>query len=183
MTIHDELILEFIKPNEQGDPTGNAFIKIVGAGGKKARYHLERIFVLPDPEYAREYAIHENIYLDMTPDIAAENLNSGRWTAIELETDIHWDFAHSLRQVRKYKKNSQFQNVVVIIPMEYKRFAVLYKKQGFDVWLWKATRMWECMRCGEVMEEEKTPKPKCSSKSCSSTEQRLDCFDRSINEG
>lgn len=113
-----------------------------------------------------------NTYTEMSPDIVATNPTSGKTTTIEMETDIDFNFAHSLQQIKKYKKHYRaFQKVVVIIPERYERFANLYATQGFGVHLWKATRIWECMRCGNRMEEEKIIKPRCSK--CNSTEQIL----------
>ena len=169
MTIHDELVLELIKPDEWGKPTGYV-IRIVGNG--KIKYVLEDLFYCAEERntpISRDFKL-----IEMTPDIVVTNLSSGKKTAIEVEGDINWDFAHSLRQVKKYKRNSrEFQDVVVIIPKRYERFARLYKKEGFRVYLWKATRIWECMQCGNVMEDERTTKPRCSSKDCNSTEQTL----------
>jgi len=166
MTIHDELVRELIMLADWGKPTGY-IIEIVGSANIK--YVLEELF------HHRAQRVSGKIhYIEMTPDIVVTNLSSGKKTAIEVEGDINWDFAHSLRQVKKYKRNSrEFQDVVVIIPKRYERFARLYKKEGFRVYLWKATRIWECMQCGNVMEDERTTKPRCSSKDCNSTEQTL----------
>ncbi len=168
MTIHDELILELVKPDKSGKPTGD-IIKI--AGTKNIRYTLETS------------CGYEDVFgeiIPMTPDIIVdimEKLDSQvrkigkKQLAIEFENDIQWDFADSLQQVKKY--DELFDKVVVIIPREYERFAPLYKNEGFQVWLWKATRVWECMQCGTITEERRTVKPRCSGKKCNSTEQRL----------
>ncbi len=168
MTIHDELILELVKPDKSGKPTGD-IIKITGTG--KIRVKLE--------ESTSSYQ-----YLDekitVTPDIVVDFEKTSKFQirrvgqndlAIELENDIQWDFADSLQQVKKY--DELFDKVVVIIPREYERFAPLYKNEGFRVWFWKATRVWECMQCGTITEERRTVKPRCSGKNCNSTEQRL----------
>jgi hypothetical protein len=159
MTIHDELVLKLVEPDKWGKATGY-IVTIVGSGN--IQYMLEDLFY-----WRGHYEAVMNTYVKMTPDVVVTNSSSGKITAIELESDINWDFAHSLRQIKKYKRNSKnFQDVVVIIPKKYERFAILYASQGFRVYLWKAIRIWEC-RCGKSVESERTTKPKCS---CNSTE-------------
>jgi len=160
MTIHDELVLELIKRDKWGKPTGY-IIQIVGSRNIKIR--LEDLFYWRGHEQQML-----GTYVEMTPDIVVTNLNSGKVTAIELETDIEWDFANSLRQIKKYRKNSKdFQDVVVIIPRKYERFGIVYKEEGFRVYFWEATRIWKC-RCKKIIEDTRTIKPRCSS--CRSTE-------------
>jgi len=160
MTIHDELVLELIKPDRRRKPTGY-IIHIVG--GRNVSYVLEELFY-----WRGHHQAVLNVYVEMTPDIVVTNKGSGKRTAIEIESDVEWDFAHSLRQVKKYRQNSKdFDDVVVIIPKKYERFAILYENEGFPVYFWKATRIWEC-KCKKVTEDERTVKPRCSS--CSSTE-------------
>ncbi len=167
MTIHDELVLKLIAPDPASRKPRGYINNIVGSSNIK--YILEEVF------YWRG---HEQVvlrtYVKMAPDIVVTNISSGKTTAIEVETDIEWDFAHSLRQLKKYKNNRKdFKEVVVIIPKKYERYASLYDEQGFQVHLWEATRIWECMRCGNEMEDKRTIKPKCSATSCNSTEQIL----------
>jgi len=110
----------------------------------------------------------------MTPDIVVTNLISGVTTAIEIENDIQWDFGKSLRQIKTYRKNtSNFQKVVIIIPKKYERFARYYKSEGFEVYLWEATRLWQCMKCDTKIPSKKTGKPKCTKQNCKSTELAL----------
>lgn len=110
----------------------------------------------------------------MTPDVFVRVRDSGKTIAIELETDVQWDFGQSLHQIKKYRRNSRdFNLVVVIIPKEYVRFALLYRQENFPVYLWRASRVWECMQCGNIAVEERTVKPRCSVESCHSNEQRL----------
>jgi len=163
MTIHDELVLELIKPDRRRQPTGY-ITQIVG--GRNVNYILEELFYCSEE---RKTPVSTGFQLvEMTPDIVVTNQSTGKTTAIELESDVDWDFANSLRQIKKYKRNSKdFNNVVVIIPKKYERFAMLYENEGFPVYFWKATRIWEC-RCGKVMEDERIVKPRCSS--CNSTE-------------
>lgn len=149
MTIHDELVLKLIDADRWGKATGYV-IKI--AGSSDIDYLLEELY------YLRTATL-----VEMCPDIVVTNLKSDKRTAIELEGDTDWDFAKSLRQIKKYRMNSkEFQDVVVIIPKRYERFATLYAKQGFRVYLWKATRIWQCLGCGKVLEGESRAKPKSS---------------------
>ena len=166
MTIHDELVRELIYPDEWGKPQGY-ITQIVG--GTKIKCVIEELFYRRVAEMAGKIE-----YEKMTPDIVVFNQSTRKTTAIELENDIEWDFGQSLRQVKKYKRNDQeFNDVVVIIPKRYERFASLYKEQGFRVYLWKATRIWKCVDCGNKMEDERTAKPKCSNKSCKSSDRVL----------
>lgn len=167
MTIHDELILKLIDLDPMSRKPRGYIIKIVGSAN--IRYSLEEVFYQQNPETP---LVKE--YIKMTPDVVATNLRSDKTTAIEIENDIQWDFAHSLRQLKKYKNNRRhFQEVVVIIPKRYERFASLYEEQGFQVHLWEATRMWECMQCRNEMEDKRTIKPRCEKQECRSNEQTL----------
>jgi len=103
-------------------------------------------------------------YVRMSPDIVVYSISPSKTTAIELESDEHWDFGHSLRQVRKYRRNKKFQEVVVVIPKKYNRFAILYVKQGFKVYLWTATRVMECNKCGQAPSDSKPTK--CKTVNC-----------------
>jgi hypothetical protein len=98
----------------------------------------------------------------ISPDIVV----SGKFgaIAIELENDIKWDFGESLRQVKKYK--NKFGDVRVIIPEIYKRFVPLYKNEGFRVYLWKAKRKWQCLRCRTINISESHVPPRCEDKGC-----------------
>ena len=61
--------------------------------------------------------------------------------------------------MKKYK--GKFNDTRIIIPEQYKRFAPLYKNEGFRVWIWKAKRKWQCLRCGIINEKEGLVPPKC----------------------
>lgn len=110
---YDELVLKLIAPDPISRKPRGYIINIVGSANIK--YLLEDLF------YWRGHQQRVlNTYVEMSPDIVATNLTSGKTIAIEVETDIKWDFAHSLQQVKKYRRNSKdFQNVVVIIPKRY----------------------------------------------------------------
>jgi len=165
MTIHDELVLALTQPNESGEVP---IYRMVGID--KAPFVVEESVLLP-PRAQIEFAARlppEGI----TPDIfvRVRTLPTQEWMAIEVETDTDFDFGKSLQQVKKYKEK---YNVIVVIPKEYERFVPLYRNEGFRVFLWKATRIWECMRCGHLSYVDRPIKPKCSSKDCNSPEQRL----------
>lgn len=162
MTIHDELVLKLIDPDKWGKATGYV-TEIVGS--KDIRYTLEEMYW-----YQGHYEKIMNEFVRMSPDVVVNSTKPSKTTAIEMENDVNWDFGESLRQIRKYKRNRDFQDVVVIIPKRYERFAILYATQGVRVYFWKATRLWECGRCGEITESDKTAKPKCSSSKCNSGE-------------
>ncbi len=157
MTIHDELVLKLIDADKWGKAKGY-IVTIVGSSD--IDYLLEELYY-----WRGHYQQITGTFVKMCPDIVVTNLKSGKRTAIELEGDMDWDFAKSLRQIKKYRMNSkQFQDVVVIIPKRYERFAILYAKQGFRVYLWKATRIWQCLGCEQTLEGKSRakPKPTCS---------------------
>ena len=156
MTIHDELVLKLIEPDKWGKATGY-ITEIVGS--KSIKYTLEDTFW-----WRGHYEGIMKTFVRMSPDIVVTSINPSKTTAIEMESDKDWDFAHSLRQVRKYKRNSDFQEVIVIIPKKYERFAILYLNQGFKVYLWKATRLMECNKCGEGPSDNKPTK--CKTANC-----------------
>lgn len=139
MTIHDEIILKLIEPNSLLNATGYV-VDIVGS--TNITYKLEEIF------WSRgHYEKISGTFVRMAPDIFVHDKSSGKTYAIELENDEHWDFGHSLRQVKKYRRNHDFDEVVVIIPKKHERFAPLYVKEGFRVYLWNAERVFECKIC------------------------------------
>lgn len=156
MTIDDELILELFKPDRYGKVGKDALIvKIVGK--RAIYYNLEELhsFYLDTDAVIKKEKTH------ICPDILiyADITRIQPQIAIELENDIKWDFGESLRQVKKYK--GKFSDTRVIIPEEYERFAPLYKNEGFRVYLWKATRVWQCMICGDLTYKEGPIPPKC----------------------
>src|SRR3989337_550809 len=106
MTIHDELVLKLIEPEKWGKATGY-ITEIVGS--KSIKYTLEDTFW-----WRGHYEGIMKTFVRMSPDIVVTSINPSKTTAIEMESDKDWDFAHSLRQVRKYKRNSDFQEVIVI---------------------------------------------------------------------
>lgn len=184
MTIDDELILDLIKPDAEGKVTEKGLIVAI-TGAKDILYKLEE-----STYYLETYGSEENQEVEivrMTPDIMIWKKPARGWKAlvkdamkemiigpeegiaIELENDIQWDFQSSLKQVKKYK--GKFQDTRIIIPDDFKRFAPLYQNQGFRVYLWKATRRWQCLRCGTETNKEGPITPKCSNKTCNNNSQ------------
>ena len=149
MKFHDALVYELIRPTRYGEPTGE-IIKLVGS--RKIKYQLE------ETERFQERATHslETLIDYMTPDIVVTRLRPSSDEApkvvIEVETDVDFDFAKSLRQIKRYKRITQ--DVRLVIPKEYEKFAPLYANEGFRVWLWRATRKLECLRCRGITEVE-----------------------------
>lgn len=156
MTIHDELVLKLIDPDKWGKAIGYV-TEIVGS--KDIRYTLEETYWNQG-----HYEKIMSKFVRMSPDIVVTSIKPSKTTAIEMESDTNWDFGHSLRQIRKYKRNKAFQDVVVIIPKKYERFAILYSNQGFRVYLWEATRLWECQKCGRIVEGNNARK--CKTPNC-----------------
>lgn len=166
MTIDDELIYELIKPDRYGKVGKDALIvKVVGT--RKIDYKLEEPTSYWERHRGKDLMEIKREVVKITPDITVTLLNQkGKQIAIELENDIHWDFQESLRQVKKYK--GEFDDTRVIIPKQYEKFAPLYKNEEFRVWIWKAKRQWQCLRCGTINEKEGPFPPKCKGKACKS---------------
>jgi hypothetical protein len=157
MTIDDELILELIKPKRNGQVEENALIvKIIGTS--EINYQLEESTL--DWKLCPISLPFQTEVFKITPDIIIDIKQKFEKTAIEVENDIQWDFQKSLQQVKKYKQ--KFEDTRVIIPKDYERFAPLYKKEGFRVYLWKAKRRWQCLKCGMETVKEGPVTPKCS---------------------
>ena len=153
MTIHDELVLELLKPKKNGKISRDApIIEIIGDA--KIEYKLEeRLPFYPDAASKR---VERTEY--MVPDVLITNRDEKK-VAIEVENDVGWDFGQSLRQVKKYLK--KYDNTKIIIPKEYERFAPLYFNEGIEVHLWTAVRVWQCQTCGKKTESESKIQPKC----------------------
>ncbi len=84
--------------------------------------------------------------------------------AVELENDIKWDYENSIRQMklyRRYRHLDKQTELIAIIPKYYERFAGGYKQERIDVRLWSATRLLQCMRCGEITPTADKPNTKC----------------------
>lgn len=159
MTIDDELLVELFKPDIHRKVGKNALIvKVVKT--LKIDYKLEEPTSYWERHRGKDLMEIKREVVKIRPDITITLLNEkGKQIAIELENDIQWDFQESLQQVKKYK--GKFPDTRVIIPEEYKRFAPFYKHEDFRVYLWKATRMWQCMRCKTITEKEGPFQPKC----------------------
>lgn len=184
MTIDDELILELVKPDAKGRIADEAFIaKIIGT--KEIDYKLEE-----PTHYTETYGSGEDErveFVRITPDITVKIkpkkglkevlkkavtemvIGPEVGVAFELENDIHWDFQNSLSQIKRYKK--KFEDTRIIIPDDYRRFARLYRHEGFRVYLWKAKRRWQCLKCGSETEKEGPVTPICSNSRCQNRSQ------------
>lgn len=158
MTIDDELLLELIKPNKLGEVgVGALIVNVVGT--KNIKYRLEE----PTDYQTLDDAVNRRWSI-MTPDITVTLPKEGRkQITIELENDVQWDFQASLRQVKNYQQKFDTR---VIIPEKYKRFAPLYKNEGFRVYLWKAKRKWQCLRCDTITVNESLVPPQCENQDC-----------------
>jgi hypothetical protein len=169
ITIDDELLLEIIKPNKLGEVEGGLIIKIVGT--KNIEYFLEESFLcLKKYEFTIGTGVHSKFEeVIVCPDIVVTIPAEKSQIAIELENDVQWDFGSSLRQIKKYQE--RFRDTRIIIPDEYKRFAPLYKNEEFRVYLWKAKRIWQCLRCGTETLKEGPVAPKCSNSKCDNKNQ------------
>lgn len=184
MTIDDELILALISPDENGRITGEGLLVSI-AGATDIHYKLEE-----STHYIRNYGTQEHPKTEIvkiTPDITVLRKLGRGWKAIlkeamkemvigpesgiaiELENDIQWDFQSSLKQIKRYKR--KFEDTRIIIPVDYRRFAPLFKSEGFRVYLWNATRRWQCLRCGTETLKEGPVTPLCSNKSCKNRSQ------------
>jgi len=159
MTIDDELLLELIKPEKDGRVGRESLIvKIVGT--HNIDYALEEpTSEIREEDIQSEADIEYMNTHEITPDITVVLKGRRREVAIELENDVQWDFGESLRQVKRYL--DRFPDTRVIIPEEYRRFAPLYTNEGFRVYLWKATRIWQCLKCGKETEKEGPFEPQC----------------------
>jgi hypothetical protein len=184
MTIDDELILELIKPDEKGKVTEKGLIVSV-TGTKDIFYRLEE-----STHYIKNYGSDEYPKLKIvkiTPDMTIWRKPERGWkailrdamkemvigpesgTAIELENDIQWDFQSSLQQIKRYK--GKFDDTRIIIPADFRRFAPLFKNEGFRVYVWTANRRWQCLRCGTETAKEGPVAPKCSNQDCKNHDQ------------
>lgn len=166
MTIDDELLLELIKPDKTTGEIGEGALIVKIVGTRRIDYELEET-TYHWRDYFHEGTKRQSEMIPMTPDIMAKIPSSEKGfstIAIEVENDLQWDFGESLRQLRKYKLN--FADTRIIIPIDYQRFAPLYKKAGFRVYLWKAKRRWQCLRCGTETTKEGPVTPICSNSEC-----------------
>ncbi len=156
MKLHDALILELIKPDPYGKPTGK-IVQIIG----DAKIDIECETTEDKQERARKSL--ETLVDYITPDLTVRRKRISEShrpvVAIELETDEAYDFASSMRQIKRYKKITP--DVRVIIPHDYRNFAPLYYKEGFPVWLWKGKRRYECLRCKNITDIEGPYEIKC----------------------
>ena len=167
MTIHDELVLALTNPDEKGKVPLSKIVKSSDISVK-----LEELVYRPLPSAGEWKKMVPDIIVTLSPKAHPE---SQRKVAIELESDLKWDFAASLRQIKDYKqflpsRQRQKYDVIAIIPKEYERFVSRYNNEGIVVWLWEATAEWICELCGHTaiikMERAKILR-KCEHEKCS----------------
>jgi DNA-directed RNA polymerase subunit RPC12/RpoP len=168
MKLHDLLVYELIKPTRYKEPTG-FIIKLIGSGDIAWR--------LEETETLQQRATHslETIVDYITPDIKVTRLRPAQdespTVVVEVETDIDFDFAESLRQTKKYRRITP--DVRVVIPKEYENFAPLYTNESFRIWFWEGNRILECLRCKNKIEIKGPYEPKCTSCGNKTTKHRL----------
>ena len=169
MTIDDELILKLTQPDDSGKIPLHTIVK-----SKDIMLQIEELILYRLPPQQGEWKrIIPDILITIAPHAHKERQKE---VLIELENDVKWDFADSLRQMKLYKKiktSDKEKEVIGLIPKIYERFVPLYYNEGIPVWLWSATRIWECMNCGTHTEKILTTKPKCSNSDCNSNALRL----------
>jgi hypothetical protein len=179
LTIDDELILELIRPDPEGRITEESLIVAI-TGAKDIVYKLEE-----STHYVKNYGSEQHPKIEIvkiTPDITIWRkpekglkavlkdvvkemvVGPESGIAIELENDIQWDFQCSLQQIKKYKR--KFEDTRIIIPADFRRFAPLFKNEGFRVYLWNANRRWQCLKCGTETVKEGPVTPICSNQNC-----------------
>jgi ribosomal protein L37AE/L43A len=160
MDIHSELILALCQRDEKGEIP---LVKIVGTANMEVRF--EESMYLPagnQPDYTAPLPPR-----GITPDIIVTILGTPkRKIAIEVESNIDFDVGKTLRQIKKY---SRIFETKLIMPKEQEKYAPIFNNEGFRVYLWTATRIWECMKCGQKTYERTSIKPKCSNTKCAKT--------------
>lgn len=134
--------------------------RIVGVGMGRIDVEFEALRYLPaqdQPDYTAPLPPK-----GVAPDLIVTILGKEKKRfAIELETGIPFvDVGKTLRQVKKYTK--LFQVVVLIMPEEAGRYAPIFKNEGIRVYLWTATREYQCMKCKKHTLDATSIKPRCS---------------------
>lgn len=157
MGIHSELILALCQRDEKGQLP---LVKVVGTANIEVRF--ERSMYLPArdrPDFTAPLPPR-----GITPDIIVTTLGiPKRKIAVEVKGDIDFEPEKTLRQIKKY---SVMFETKLIIPEEQEKYAPYFKNEGFRVYLWRATRIWECMKCGRQTYEKTSIKPRCSNTQC-----------------
>lgn len=154
MTIHDEILWSLTQPDERGR------IPLYEMVGQNELHHKV--------EYSYNFWDSSKAFLvKMVPDIILSRTTpNGRHWIIEVENDLQWDFSGSLRQIKKYQEyltlSRGSQRYIAIIPDLYERFVPMYQNEGIDVWTWEAERIWQCIKCDELIFEKKSIKPQCT---------------------
>ena len=157
MGIHSELILALCQRDEKGKLP---LVKVVRTANIEVRFERSRYLPATDqPDFTAPLPPR-----GITPDIIVTTLGiPKRKIAIEVKSDINFEPEKTLRQIKKY---SVIFETKLIIPKEQKKYAPYFKNEGFRVYLWRATRIWECMKCGRKTYEKTSIKPRCSNAQC-----------------
>lgn len=157
MGIHSELILALCQRDEKGNIP---LVKVVRTANIEVRFEESTYLPARDqPDFTAPLPPR-----GITPDIIVTTLGiPKRKIAIEVESDIDFDVGKTLRQIKKY---SEVFETKLIIPKEQEKYAPIFKNEGFPVYLWRATRIWECMKCGQKTYEKTSIKPRCSNTQC-----------------
>lgn len=161
MGIHSELVLALCQRDEKGNIP---LVKVVRTTNIEVQF--EESMYLPaggQPDYTAPLPP-----VGITPDIIVRTLGiPRRKIAIEVESGIDFDLGKTLRQLKKYRK--MFKETKLIIPKKQEKFAPIFRNEGFPVYLWTATRIWECMKCSQKTYAKTNFKPHCSNTHCNKT--------------
>lgn len=165
MGLHYDLILALFSQSKGEVP----ITSIVGVGMGRINVEFEALRYLPtrdQPDYTAPLPPK-----GMAPNLIVTVLGKEKKRfAIELETGIPFvDVGKTLRQVKKYKE--LFQVVVLIMPKEAERYVPVFKNEGIRVYLWTATREYQCVKCKKLTFNATSIKPRCSE--CNSSERAL----------
>jgi len=165
MGLHYDLALALFSQSEGEVP----ITSIVGIGVGRIEVEFEALrylYTRDQPDYTAPLPPK-----GMAPDLIVTTLGKEKKRfAIELETGVPVvDVGKTLRQVKKYKE--LFEVVVLIIPREAERYAPIFKNEGIRVYLWTATREYQCVKCKKHTFDISSIKPNCSE--CKSSERAL----------
>ena len=157
MGIHSLLVLRLCR-DEKGEIP---LVKVVGTSNIEVRFGESYLLPVTDqPDFTAPLPPR-----GITPDIVVTRLGESDTIAIEVKGDIRFDPEKTLEQIKKYSKIFE---VRLIIPKEQEKYGPYFRNEGFRVYLWKATRVWQCESCLESTHEKTRIKPRCSNQRCKS---------------
>ena len=167
MGLHYDLILALLNRSNGEAPLP----RVVGVGWGRMDVEFEALRYLPvkdRPDYSAPLPPK-----GVAPDLVVTVLGKEKKRfAIELETGMPFDVGKTLRQVKKYTE--LFEVVVLMMPEEGERYAPIFKNEGIRVYLWTATRDYQCMSCRKHTFDVTSIKPKCSQ--CKASQRALRYF-------